>query len=242
MYQKGLDFYSQIAIDVFGLEEYSADPKAPNFLKKKNPKQRDKVKEFALAVIYGANAWRISQVLKISPQEAQRIIDQYLDTYPKLKDYMLNQENSAIEHGIVKTKFGRIRHLPRARDLHRIFGKKIFNKKEMVIDHGEEKGISLYYEFRNQMNNAKNFPIQGTGAHVTNAAVIKLAKLFQQHSIDGHIALNIHDEIVTYVRVDQVELAAKLLQDSMENNWATSKIDIPILAEPMFGNNFAEAK
>jgi DNA polymerase I-like protein with 3'-5' exonuclease and polymerase domains len=142
VYQKGLDLYSQIAIEVFGLTEYSSDPKADNYLKKVNEEMRDKAKVFTLAVVYGSNAWRIAQLMKIDPKEAQVIIDTYLEIYPKLKDYMYNSENSAIKHGIVKTKFGRVRHLPRARDLARIFHTKIWNKRAMINDHGEERGSS----------------------------------------------------------------------------------------------------
>jgi DNA polymerase-1 len=112
----------------------------------------------------------------------------------------------------------------------------------MINDHGEERGSSLYYEFRNQMNNAKNFPIQSTAAHITNAALIKLARLFKKHNIDGWICLQIHDEIVAYAREDQAELAAQLLKQAMEDNEITNQIDIPIIAEPAIGNNFAEVK
>jgi DNA polymerase I-like protein with 3'-5' exonuclease and polymerase domains len=108
--------------------------------------------------------------------------------------------------------------------------------------HGDEFGTQLYYKYRNQLNNAKNFPIQATAAHVCNAALIKLSDLFVKYKIDGWIALQVHDEITCIVKENQAELASKLLKEAMEDNHITRQIDIPILAEPLIANNFAEAK
>jgi DNA polymerase I-like protein with 3'-5' exonuclease and polymerase domains len=107
---------------------------------------------------------------------------------------------------------------------------------------GDDLGNEMYYKFRNTLNNAKNFPIQATAAHVCNAALIKLSKLFKKNRIDGWIALQVHDELTCIVRDDQAEFAAKLLKESMERNWITEQIDIPIIAEPTISKNLADAK
>jgi DNA polymerase I-like protein with 3'-5' exonuclease and polymerase domains len=112
----------------------------------------------------------------------------------------------------------------------------------MTSKFGADFGGEMYYKFRNYCNNAKNFPIQATAAHVCNAAMIKLSKLFKKNSIDGWLALTVHDELCCIVKDDQAEFAAELLQDSMQNNWVTEKIDVPILAEPIIADNMAEAK
>jgi DNA polymerase I-like protein with 3'-5' exonuclease and polymerase domains len=52
----------------------------------------------------------------------------------------------------------------------------------------------------------------------------------------------VHDEIVCIIRDDHTEQAARLLKDAMENNWVTEKIDIPMIAQPVIGKSFAEAK
>jgi DNA polymerase I-like protein with 3'-5' exonuclease and polymerase domains len=242
IWRKGLDLYSQIAIDVFGLKNVSANEKDANYLKKVMPEYRQKTKVFTLAVPYGANAWRVASLMGVEVDEAQEIIDSYLDSYPELKEYMADCERAAQRTGMVKTKFGRIRHLQGAKELHRKYGSRITDKRAMKARCGDDLGTELYYKYRNYMNNSKNFPIQSTAASVCNAAMIKLSKLFKKNKIDGWIALTIHDEITCIVREDQASFAAELLQDSMQNNWVTAKIDIPILAEPMIGDNFAEAK
>jgi len=242
VWQKGLDLYSQIAIDVFNLDNVSADPKAKNFLKDVNPEYRQKAKVFTLAVPYGANAWRIAQLMGIGPDQAQEIIDNYLDSYPQLRKYMADQERAAMRYGRVRTKFGRVRHLPGAKELYKGYGTRILDKRYMVSNYNQKYGSEMYYKFRNYLNNAKNFPIQSTAAHICNAALIKLSKLFKKNNIDGWIALTIHDEITCVVREDQAEFAAQLLQESMEKNWVTEQIDVPILAEPKIADNLADAK
>lgn len=242
IWRKGLDLYSQIAIDVFGLTGVSANEKDANYLKKVMPDYRQKTKVFTLAVPYGASAWRIAELMKVEVEEAQRIIDDYLDSYPMLKRYMADCERAAKKTGMVRTKFGRIRHLKSAKILFEDYGSRISDKRAMRMKCGDAEGSELYYRFRNSMNNAKNFPIQSTAASVANAAMIKLSKLFKKHKIDGWLALQVHDELTCIVREDQAEFAAELLKDSMENNDVTRKIDIPILAEPIIATNLADAK
>lgn len=254
VYWEDLDLYSKIAIDVLKLEGVSAREEDDNFLKKVNPEARHLVKTFALAVPYGAGAGRIANIMGKSFEEAMDIINAYLDAYPGLKDYMRNQEEQAYTTGMVSTDFGRIRHLPRAKELYDLFGNYLFNKKKLGnymstlkregVDHEEldRPADEVYYEFRNLMNNSKNFPIQATAAHITNAAMIKLANSFKYDKLDAWICLQVHDEVVAIVREDQANRAVELMKDAMENNWVAQNIDVPMKADPTIANNLAEAK
>lgn len=238
----GLDLYSQIAIDVFNLTGVSARETDANYLKKKDPEYRQKSKIFTLAVPYGANEWRIADLMKVEPEEAREIINRYLDAYPMLKDYMMNQEIEARSAGRVSSAFGRVRHLPECKRLYKEYRNTLYNKGSMKKYFGEEMGSKMYYEFRNHLNNSKNFPIQAAAAHVANASLIKLADSFEKHNVNGWIALQVHDEITCIVKEDQASMVAELLQDAMENNRITNEIDIPITAEPLIADNLADAK
>lgn len=240
VWSKNLDLYSEIAISVFGLEGVSSDPKSPKYLKKLMPEMRDKSKVLTLSVVYGANAFRLAQLMKVENEEAQQIIDNYLDAYPGLRDYMETQSKLAIAMGKVTTKFGRIRRLPEAEKLYKRYGKAIFSKRKMKDNHAE--GEFFYYKFRNLINNSRNFPIQATAAHVTNAAIIKLSAELKKHNIDGWIALTVHDEITMIINESQAPRAAEILQDSMENNCITQQMDVAIVAEPIIADNFLDAK
>lgn len=234
LWKDGEDLYSRVAIDVFGLENVSANPKDANYLKKVDPEFRQKAKLFCLAVPYGAEAGRISQTMKCSWQEADEIIKRYLNAYPGLKKYMYRCNSQAKTKGMIKSYFGRIRHLPQASSLIALYGNDILNKRYAKANGLEDERWKL----KNQLNNAKNFPIQAMAAHIVNRAAIKVARAFKKYNIDGYIALQVHDQLISIVREDQCELASRLIQDAMEN---TTTISVPLIAEPEIANNMRES-
>jgi len=215
-YKRGEDFYSRIAIDVLGLTHLSAMPGDKNFLKKVDPEKRNIVKCFALAVIYGAKAWKVSKILNITEAEAQVLIDKYLDTYPELREYMNKQENELILHNKIVSRFGRV----------------------IYVNYKNASKASR----RHMLNLSKNHPIQGFGAHITNCASISTARELIKQNIDGIIVGQVHDELILYVKSKDAEKAAGILKKCMEDNEITRQMEVPIVAEPTICNNLAEAK
>jgi DNA polymerase I-like protein with 3'-5' exonuclease and polymerase domains len=235
VFRKGHDLYSTIAIDVFGLHEYSADKKADNYLGKKQKEKRQLAKIFCLAVVYGAEAGRISKLMGIEYHEAQDIIDAYFDAYPNLRRYMADCDKLATTLGIARTQFGRVRHIPIAKDLYSRWGMKLLNRQfAKQNDLGD-----IRYRLKNALNNAKNFPIQGLAAHVVNKAMIAVTRAFKAAGIVGRVIMQVHDEITCVVREDFIEPAKKILQKCMEE---TTLLSVPLKAEPVVAMNWAEAK
>lgn len=223
------DLYGSIAKNIWKLDCTA------NEVKKKYPELRQKAKVVALAVVYGAEAGRISQVLKCEREEAQKIIDDYLNAYPGLSVYMKSCDKAACENGFVVSKFGRIRHLPEAKDIYQEHGNRLLDYRW-----ANSRGLKLERsKFKGFLNNSKNFPIQATAAHIVNRAMIATSRGFKDQGIDGYIAAQVHDEVTCIVREDQAEQAANILKFSMEN---TIKIEVPLIAEPVIGNNWAESK
>lgn len=230
------DLYSAIAIEAEGLQgSYSADKKAPNYLKNHKPELRQKYKAVALAVVYGAEAGRISKLLHCTYQEAQKIIDAYLDAYPGLKKYIARQENLAVTQGYVRTDFGRIRHLPQAKEIYSRFGWKLIDRNWAK----KHDMLELRYKFKNSLNNAKNMPIQGIAAHVVNRATLEIGRRFKEEGIEGWIVAQVHDELTSSVRADQANRAATIVKECMEN---TTRIAVPLVAEPKIAANWADSK
>lgn len=236
IFHKKEDLYSRIAIDVFEMTHLSADKKAPNFLKKVSPEFRSKSKVFTLAIPYGAEAARISQAMSVDYKEANKTINAYLSTYPDLKKYMMRCNALAKKEGKVVSAFGRVRHLPRAKELYEKYGNDL-------LDWKWAKGRGLLAErreFKTLLNNAKNFPIQSMAASIVNRSMIAMARKLKELGLDAYIALQIHDEISTIAnRAEDAELIKTLLRDCMEN---TCKIAVPLVAEPIIADNMAEAK
>jgi DNA polymerase-1 len=178
---------------------------------------------------------RLMQAIGCDRKTATSIIRGYLGTYPDLKNYMYSCDMSVKQNGFVKTVFGRVRHLPEAKILFDKYG-------NHLLDWRYAKARNLLDErrrFKNYLNNSKNFPIQGLAAHIVNRAMIQIMRRFKAEGIDGWIAAQVHDEITCIVREDQAELAKAIVRDCMQN---TTTISIPLIAEPMIANNWAEAK
>lgn len=223
------DLYGAIAKNIWKLDCTA------NEVKKKYPELRQKAKVVALAVVYGAEATRIAGVLKCSWEEANEIIKSYLDAYPGLRTYMKSCDQQAATQGYVRNKFGRVRHLPQAQSLYAQYGLKLLDRRWTKANNLGD----LRYTFKSYLNNAKNFPIQSTAAHVVNRAMIATVRKFKEHGIDGYIAAQVHDELTCIVHETQASEAAELLQDAMEN---TTKLAVPLVAAPIIAINWKEAK
>jgi DNA polymerase I-like protein with 3'-5' exonuclease and polymerase domains len=141
VYRKGLDLYSKVYCDIFDKEkQYSADPEAPNFLKKVAKAKRTWVKPIVLGIPYGAEDDQVANlidakvpkknwagvpvvdddgnpVMVADHKEGKRVRDMYLAAYPSLNKYMDDQDDKAVLQGYVESLVGRRRHLPFAKKI-----------------------------------------------------------------------------------------------------------------------------
>lgn len=96
--------------------------------------------------------------------------------------------------------------------------------------------------FKNEINNAKNFPIQGLGAHIVNRAMLDMTREFKKHGLQTQIFITVHDEISCYVLESEIDKSSQILQNAMEKNIYTDILDVPMIAEPIIANTLKEAK
>jgi DNA polymerase I-like protein with 3'-5' exonuclease and polymerase domains len=236
------DFYSKVAIMALGIKDASADKKAANFLKNKNPKLRQDAKAYSLGIRYGAKSGKISQLLNISKEEAQDIIDSYFRAFPLLKDSMDKYIHEAKTRGIVTSKFGRVRHLPRLREIYKKFGDSILDYKALPklafkhkIPMAELQLIRR--EYNGLLNNALNFPIQSAANSIISRAAIAMSREFLMKGLDAWISAITHDQAVVSVREDQKKEVAEIVQRCMEK---TNTISVPLVAIPQFAYNMRD--
>lgn len=235
VFRNGEDLYSRVGIETFNISGVSAVKKDPNYLKNIHPEIRQTSKVIALAIPYGAEAARISQELGVSFREAQEIIDKYLNGFPELKKYMARQNYAAKTKGFVTTEFGRIRHLKEAKAIYTLYGENIIDWKFA----NKNQKLDIRRKIKNSLNNAKNFPIQGLAAHIVNRAMIAIARAFRKEGLDASIRLQVHDEITCIASEAHAQRASEIIKECMEN---TTKISVPLIAEPLIADNWAEAK
>lgn len=242
IFTDNLDMYSVIAIMAQGITDASADKKAANFLKKKYPKIRQDAKAYALGIRYGMKAYKLAKSLNISEDEAEVIIKRYFKAFPKLKAQMDRYLKEVKTTGKVTSKFGRVRHLPRAKEIYEKFGDAILDFRNLKkisyktgVSYQELKVIRK--EYNNLLNNALNFPIQSAATSVVNRAAVAMTKEFMAKGLDAWVSLQVHDQLVATCREDQMEVAKPVVQYCMEN---TTLLAMPLVAKPEVARNLRE--
>lgn len=242
IFTKNLDMYSVVAIMAEGISDASADKKAANFLKKKYPQKRQNAKAYALGIRYGMKAYKLAKTLNIEEEAADTIINNYFKSFPKLKSKMDKYLREVKTTGKVTSKFGRVRHLPRAKEIYEKFGdgildfrnlKKISNAKGVPL----EELRAIRKEYNNLLNNALNFPIQSSATSIVNRAAIAMTKKFIENKMDAWVSLQIHDQLVASCREDICEQVKPVVQYSMEE---TNKLAMPLVAKPEIAKNLRE--
>jgi DNA polymerase I-like protein with 3'-5' exonuclease and polymerase domains len=235
------DFYSTIAIRAEKLEGVSPDTKAPNYLKKVDPVKRQTAKSYSLGIAYGMSGYALAMTLGISAKEADKLVDGYLEGFPQLKEWRENSRALVKEHGFIKNKLGRIRHLPQAKRIYDEYEDGLLNwkiKRELETIKGKEEIEKDYKDYRNALNNCLNFQIQSYAASVVNRAAVQINRKFKQENIQGMVICQIHDQLICEVKEEDAKRACAIVQDCMEN---TTPLDgLKLIAEPEIANNFKE--
>jgi DNA polymerase I-like protein with 3'-5' exonuclease and polymerase domains len=240
IFRNNWDFYSTIAIKTEKLGQYSPDKKAPNFLRKLEPKLRNKAKAYALGIPYGMGAYALGMTLGIPTKEAKKLVDGYLNGFPELKKWMERSKKQAKEKGYVSTQVGRIRHLPKVKAIYDKIGDDLLDwniKKEMERQYGVDQIKNLSRDYINGLNNSCNVQIQGLAASIVNRAALAINRKFKELDIRGWVCAQIHDQLVIEVEHDRSEEAARIVQDLMES---TTKLSIDLKAPPTLAHNLRD--
>jgi DNA polymerase-1 len=207
-----------------------------------NKALRQNAKEFTLGIPYGVKSWQLSKILNNTQDEAQIIIDRYLNSYPGLKSYMQNCEESVKKTGKIASEMGRVRHVPEAKKLYMQHGDRLFwynYRMELADSMGKSEAWKLFKKYKNYLNNAKNFPIQSTAASIVNRAAIKINRRLREENLDAWVCMQVHDEICLRSKEEHSKRVSEIVQDTMEN---IVELSVPLKAEPTIGYTYAEAK
>ena len=154
-------------------------------------------------IIYGISDFGLSENVGITVKEAKKYIEDYLKKYPKIKEYMDNTKNIAVEKGYVETKFGRRRYVPNI-------------KSQNYIIREQAKRIAM------------NAPIQGTAADITKIAMVKIEERIKKEKLDAKILLQVHDEIIVECNNNIKNKIADILKEEMEK---AAVLQVPIIAD-----------
>ena len=202
-FNHGEDIHRQAASKVFNIP-----------IDEVTKEQRSSAKAVNFGIVYGISDFGLANQIKVSNKKAKQYINDYLEKYSGIKNFMDNIIEDAKEKGYVETLFGRRRYIPELK-----------SSNYMVRKFGDRV--------------AMNTPIQGTAADIMKIAMINVNKELKENKIDGKIVLQIHDELLLEVKEEQKEIAKEILKRNMEN---AMKLDVPLEVELSEGKNWYEVK
>ncbi len=202
-FNHGEDIHRQAASKVFNVP-----------LDEVTKEQRSSAKAVNFGIVYGISDFGLANQIKVSNKQAKQYINDYLEKYSGIKNFMSNITEEAKEKGYVETLFGRKRYIPELK-----------SSNYMVRKFGDRV--------------AMNTPIQGTAADIMKIAMINVNKELKEKKINGKIVLQIHDELLLEVSKEDKEVAKEILKRNMEN---AMKLDVPLEVEISEGKNWYELK
>ena len=202
-FKNDLDIHAKTASDIFHIPIGEVDKG-----------MRRSAKAVNFGIIYGISSFGLSEDLGINVYEAKDFIDNYLATFPGIKEYMDTVVSNAYKNGYVKTLFGRKRIID-----------ELNNKNYLIRSSGERM--------------AMNTPIQGTAADILKMAMIKLQDKIDKENLNTKILVQVHDELVFDVPNNEVEIVIPIIKDTMENIY---KMNVPLKVDIEYGKDWYEAK
>lgn len=175
--------------------------------------QRRNAKAVNFGIVYGISSFGLSQDLSISKKEAEKYINDYFETYPKIKECIDNFVNDAKEKGYSTTIFGRKRPIPELKSsnfMQRSAGERI----------------------------AMNSPIQGTAADIIKIAMVNVDKRLQKEGLNSKIVVQVHDELMLEVPENEIETVKNILKEEMSS---AAKLSVPLEVSIGVGNDWLMA-
>ena len=175
--------------------------------------QRRNAKTANFGIIYGISAFGLSQRLDIPRSEAKMLIDGYLASYPRVKEYMDESIEKARDKGYVTTIKGRKRYLP-----------DINSRNATVRGYAER--------------NAINAPLQGSAADIIKIAMIRIHAHIAEAGLRSRMILQVHDELVFNVSPGELETLKQIVITDMEHAYS-GRVRLEVAAGA--GSNWLEA-
>ena len=202
-FNEGEDFHAETAARVFGVP-----------VSEVTPDLRSRAKAVNFGIVYGQQAYGLSQSLHISMAEARDMIDRYYEAYPGVRTFLDSVVARAKQTGYAETMYGRRRHIPELKA-----------KNPQLRGFGERT--------------AMNHPMQGTAADIIKIAMARVSRRLEEEGFAAHMILQVHDELDFECPVNEVERLTAMVRDVMEH---VVDLRVPLIAEASTGITWADAK
>ena len=201
-FNSGMDFHASTAARVFGIP-----------VEEVTPQLRSRAKAVNFGIVYGQQAYGLSQSLDIPFGEAKGMIDRYFEAYPGVRAYLDETVERAREAGYAETMFGRKRHIP-----------------ELKARNAQQRGFGE--------RTAMNHPMQGSAADVIKIAMNEVQRRLVQEGFKAKLMVQVHDELDFSVPEGEVERLSAMVREVMEN---AAQLKVPLVVDASRGPTWAEA-
>ena len=176
--------------------------------------QRETAKMVNFGIIYGISSYGLSENLGIPREEAQDLIDAYLERLPRVRELIARTIADATDQGYVTTLLGRRRAIPELRAANR-----------QTRSLGERLAV--------------NTVMQGTAADVIKVAMVRIHERLRREGRSARLVLQVHDELLLEVPEVETSAVRELVREEMVGAYP---LDPPLAVEVGVGDTWADAK
>ena len=202
-FNEGEDFHAETAARVFGVP-----------VEEVTPALRSRAKAVNFGIVYGQQAYGLSQSLDIPVAEAREMIDRYFEAYPGVRTFLDRTVAEAKQQGFAETLFGRRRPIPELKM--RVPAQRAFGERT-----------------------AMNHPMQGTAADIIKIAMTRVARRLADEGFGARMILQVHDELDFECPEAEVDRLVAMVRAEMEG---VVTLSVPLVAEASVGATWADAK
>ncbi len=200
-FENNKDIHIETASKLFKIEE-----------KEITPNLRRIAKSINFGIIYRMSDFRLAKELGITKEEAKGFINSYFDSYPKIKEFIINQINFVKNAGYSETILKRRRYI-------------------------KEINSNNYLERSAAERIAINSAIQGSAADIMKIAMIKVFNEFKSKKMESKILLQVHDEMLIESPIKEENEVKKILKIMMETAYT---LNLPLRANIETGKSWGE--
>lgn len=206
VFRNNIDIHTATASNLFSLP-----------IDKVLKKHRRIGKTVNFGVVYGISAFGLADRLKIGTGEAQKFINSFFESFPKVKVYFEELKANARNLGYVETLFGRRKNA---------LG---LNNPNFQIRMGKEREII-------------NFPLQGSAADIMKLAMIASQKYIDElNDPEVKMVLQVHDELIFEIPED-IGFSNKFIAKIREIMMNVCHLDIPLNVEAGVAKRWGDLK
>jgi len=181
------------------------------------PSDRSAAKAVNFGLLYGQGAYALSASLGIPFKEAKGFIDRYFERMPKVAEWIEATKAKAVEEGLVRTHWGRVRPIP---DLQ-----------------SPNPGLKAQ-----ALREAVNTVVQGTAADIMRRAMVRFKAALEREGLASRLLLQVHDELLVEAPPEEADRTAVLLREAMEGADDLGALGVALAAEVRRGASWLECK